>query len=107
MKEEHPAITDHKIIGHSDVAPLRKTDPGHFFPWALLHEKGHGLLSSKTVESPATLYKFGESSESIRELKEALHAFGYQQIEDTPGFDMEMAEVVRVFHMHFNPTIES
>ena len=29
-----PAITDARIVGHSDVAPGRKTDPGAAFDWA-------------------------------------------------------------------------
>ena len=28
-------VTD--IVGHSDIAPGRKTDPGHFFDWNLIN----------------------------------------------------------------------
>jgi hypothetical protein len=31
------------VIGHSDVAPRRKTDPSHFFPWQRLAGQGFGL----------------------------------------------------------------
>ena len=34
-----PAITADRIVGHSDVAPLRKTDPGPAFDWRRLHER--------------------------------------------------------------------
>lgn len=30
----HPAIERHAIVGHSDIAPGRKTDPGPNFDWA-------------------------------------------------------------------------
>ena len=33
LKKNYPAITDHRIVGHSDVAPGRKSDPGKFFDW--------------------------------------------------------------------------
>ena len=36
-------IEDRNIVGHSDVAPERKTDPGELFPWKRLAEAGHGL----------------------------------------------------------------
>ena len=29
----YPAITDAHIVGHSDIAPGRKTDPGPYFDW--------------------------------------------------------------------------
>ncbi len=38
----HP-IPARNVVGHSDVAPTRKTDPGERFPWARLASKGIGL----------------------------------------------------------------
>jgi AmpD protein len=32
-----PAITPARIVGHSDIAPGRKTDPGPHFDWLRLH----------------------------------------------------------------------
>ena len=29
-----PALTPDRIVGHSDIAPGRKTDPGPAFDWA-------------------------------------------------------------------------
>lgn len=28
------------VTGHQDIAPNRKSDPGHFFNWAKIHESG-------------------------------------------------------------------
>lgn len=33
----YPDITAKRIVGHSDIAPLRKTDPGAVFDWAYFH----------------------------------------------------------------------
>ena len=33
-----PAITPDRLVGHSDVAPKRKTDPGRLFDWDRLRE---------------------------------------------------------------------
>ncbi len=35
IMREYPAITADRIVGHSDIAPDRKTDPGEFFDWEL------------------------------------------------------------------------
>lgn len=34
LMQQYPAITSERIVGHCDIAPLRKTDPGTAFDWA-------------------------------------------------------------------------
>lgn len=35
LRQTYPAITEARIVGHADIAPGRKTDPGASFDWAL------------------------------------------------------------------------
>jgi AmpD protein len=41
LMQAYPGITPARILGHSDIAPGRKTDPGPHFDWAALR----GLLA--------------------------------------------------------------
>ena len=34
LQTEYPNLQNDKIVGHSDIAPGRKTDPGEAFDWA-------------------------------------------------------------------------
>jgi len=36
LMSQYPAITVERIVGHSDIAPGRKTDPGEHFDWQRL-----------------------------------------------------------------------
>lgn len=42
LLEYYPSLTKERIVGHSDIAPGRKTDPGPGFDW----ERLRGLLST-------------------------------------------------------------
>ena len=40
-------IKKHNVLGHSDIAPLRKLDPGEKFPWDFLSTKGAAIWYPK------------------------------------------------------------
>lgn len=48
-------ILPHNIVGHSDVAPARKQDPGEAFPWAKLAEAGVGIWTDDFAEPNASV----------------------------------------------------
>ena len=43
-------IPTQNIIGHSDIAPSRKTDPSKLFPWKLLAINGFGIWPDEILE---------------------------------------------------------
>ena len=52
------AIPAHRVLGHSDVAPSRKRDPGELFDWNGLARAGIGLWPEEVSDGPA-LEEFG------------------------------------------------
>jgi N-acetylmuramoyl-L-alanine amidase len=53
------------LLGHSDIAPARKTDPGELFPWKELAQKGFGLWPEVTDKGHAELGK-GEDQKLLQ-----------------------------------------
>jgi N-acetylmuramoyl-L-alanine amidase len=49
----HP-IPPHRVVGHSDIAPDRKTDPGELFDWPRLARAGIGIWPVPSGRPPAT-----------------------------------------------------
>jgi AmpD protein len=45
LQTAYTAITRERIVGHSDIAPGRKQDPGPFFSWKQLDELLEGSLA--------------------------------------------------------------
>jgi N-acetylmuramoyl-L-alanine amidase len=88
-------INKKKIIGHSDIAPLRKMDPGELFPWLTLHQHGFGLWPTSTPQQAVP--------QSIRDVQKILRIIGY----DCPLngiIDHQTEAVIRAFQRHFTPT---
>ena len=47
----HP-IPPHRVVGHSDIAPDRKTDPGEAFDWPRLARAGIGIWPEPSRQRP-------------------------------------------------------
>ncbi len=84
------------VLGHSDVAPARKIDPGEKFDWGELHRNGVGHWVV-----PASLQLEAEASPA-RELQLMLRNYGYS-IEITGEYDVQMTVVLAAFQRHFRP----
>ncbi|MDQ0503839.1 N-acetylmuramoyl-L-alanine amidase [Xanthobacter agilis] len=88
------------VLGHSDVAPARKDDPGEHFPWHVLHAAGIGHL---VPEAPALGGRFlmpGDSGPPVEALQAMLALYGYG-IAVNGSYDLATEQVVRAFQRHF------
>ena len=63
------------ILGHSDVAPLRKIDPGEKFPWNYLSSKGVGIYPKKSRQK-----KKSQKTTDIRTFFRNLYKIGYRYL---------------------------
>ena len=99
-------IPPQRILGHSDVAPERKSDPGELFDWAVLARHGLGLWPSPdfTVSDNAPALGPGQAGPAVLNLQIALDAIGYG-IEGTGLYDPVTEVVVTAFQRHFRPAL--
>lgn len=73
------------VLGHADVAPTRKADPGRNFPWRSLAAQGFGLWCEPPLPSPPAAF---DAMEALRSL----------------GYDLSDPEAaVRAFKVRYAP----
>jgi N-acetylmuramoyl-L-alanine amidase len=94
-------VPDERLLGHSDVAPNRKTDPGELFPWKELAEAGHGLWAEPS-DAPGAALGDGDEGLGVLALQSALARFGYD-CPKTGRYDSDLATIVRAFQRHWRP----
>lgn len=97
----HP-IPSERVIGHSDVAPRRKKDPGEKFDWARLHQAGIGHWVEPEPIGQDEGLKLNDKGDEVQSLQTLLRQYGYQQ--GLSGkYTKETFYVVTAFQRHFRP----
>ncbi len=96
-------IPARRVLGHSDVAPGRKTDPGELFPWQHLADFGIGVWPKKL---PPPRGEVGTAKPDRvggmdAEFALALSRFGYGV---PPQADAPLESVIAAFQRHFRPS---
>ncbi len=83
-------IDEENVLGHSDIAPARKEDPGELFPWQALAAHGIGIWPSPSDEDAV------KAAGLIME--RALHDFGYDE-------RVKFRDKLTAFQRHFVPEV--
>ena len=97
----HPGVKPTHVVGHSDIAPQRKIDPGPRFPWERLFELGIGAwYDDETVIR--YWERFNVQMPAVQQMQEALQVYGYK-IDVTGELDEQTRNVLRAFQHHFLP----
>ena len=79
------SISGHNIVGHSDVAPRRKIDPGELFDWRRLYKSGIGIWPNPSLV---------DSIDNVR-AEMLFSQFGYETV--------DMKKTIEAFQRHFRP----
>lgn len=95
------AIPPRNVVGHADVAPLRKQDPGELFDWPRLAAAGIGVWP-RPVEGRGRDLGPGDTGEDVERFQAALATWGYGQVADG-RFGDETQAVMTAFQRHFRP----
>jgi N-acetylmuramoyl-L-alanine amidase len=94
------AILPQHVLGHSDIAPLRKTDPGELFDWGSLAAEGVGLLVPPARMRGGRFFSPGEAGQPIEALQAMFALYGYG-LPVTGIYDELTEAVVTAFQRHF------
>jgi len=94
-------IKNQHILGHSDVAPLRKKDPGEKFPWKHLAKKKIGIWHKLKINECIKLRGKKNNVENKFFLKK-LKEFGYFLNSSKKN---ELRKVINSFQRRFRPEL--
>ncbi|MGL4859699.1 MAG: N-acetylmuramoyl-L-alanine amidase [Enterobacteriaceae bacterium] len=95
-------IAAQNIVGHMDIAPQRKLDPGPLFPWQQLAQAGLGAWP----EADRVYYYLAGRSPSelvaVGPIQKKLARYGYE-VPQSGVLDRETSNTLSAFQMHFRP----
>ena len=95
----HP-IPPARVLGHSDIAPDRKQDPGELFPWEALARDGIGIWPHGVVDLGEAHPV--EDAAGLLAIRRDLRTIGYTTAAEG-AMDDALATVLRAFQRHWRP----
>ena len=99
---ERWSIAPERVLAHSDIAPIRKVDPGEKFPWERLHAGGVGHWVPPAPIGGGRFFQRGDQGQPVEAVQTMLSLYGYG-IEVTGVFCEKTEGAVAAFQRHFRP----
>jgi N-acetylmuramoyl-L-alanine amidase len=94
-------VPPENILGHSDIAPLRKQDPGPMFPWIQLAKAGL-IVWPDATRVAAVRPSFDARVPDVGWFQQKLARFGYASPQ-TDVLDQPTRTVLSAFQMKYRP----
>jgi N-acetylmuramoyl-L-alanine amidase len=98
--QRYPDITPVNIVGHSDIAIGRKSDPGAAFPWKELHDAGIGAWYDEATRQRYQ-QQFSSGLPDKADVVSKLSEYGYDP--RPASTDAGYKNLIRAFQLHFRP----
>lgn len=95
-------ILPENIVGHSDIAPMRKIDPGPSFPWKKLAQAGVGRWFDETAAAKYEANFIRTGYPDAGWFQKQLKRVGYQ-VPESNYFDAPTLAAIGAFQMHYRP----
>ncbi len=97
------AIPARNVVGHSDVAFLRKDDPGELFDWKRLAKAGVGVFPFDAKKLTGSELRREDTGTDVMKLQTSLANWGYGLKLDG-RFGEKTEKCVIAFQRHYRPT---
>ncbi|KXJ65156.1 N-acetylmuramoyl-L-alanine amidase [Achromobacter xylosoxidans] len=97
-------IAPENVVGHSDIAPQRKVDPGPLFPWKPLADAGIGRWFNEAGAAEHLARLQTEGVPDIAWFQKQLQRLGYACPQDGV-LDRATINTLAAFQMHYRPAL--
>ncbi|SHI28349.1 N-acetylmuramoyl-L-alanine amidase [Pollutimonas bauzanensis] len=92
------------IVGHSDIAPQRKIDPGPLFPWKQLAQQGIGRWYDEARAQEYQREFLRDGLPDMAWVQRELQRAGYK-VAHSGVLDKASRNVIAAFQMHYRPAL--